>query len=601
MEDKQMKKFLISSIIAAMAISPFIGFKKTNKEEITFEINSNEVGQKLEDKGNLGKRAGVYNGQFDIPGLGGGTGNNNGGNGGSDGNGDDDNGGNSGGWTIPDGTDLGETVIDPLIGQIGNGSNDDNGEGDDDGDNSGEWFKPDDITIGIHDDDPINTQIGGGDNSGETIGGGFTLGPITEGPGASETSTLTTYYDSGNDDDYNGHTYFAPVRVGESGVLVGTLRNKYDQYFEDWFLFTVDVRSSITIDFTQRPNNLYLFEIYKFGSFPTFYYSLNDDGSSTACIDAEVGSYYIKVFCKYPARATKDQYSITYVSSFVEKETSIDWLDEDTKMLVWESDSIPTNIDHWNGSHNLFYIGDEAEMCGYPDHVPDFGYLDPLYRRANDSVDTDAIFLDSVMFMWDRNDLYEYGLFLNNLIDSLITAIGESTNSSFKVDSWKIVLDGAVATLSLVFSVCSSTFTFYASIGLSLYGFVSYLVGGLPKSTVNAYEAGLLINHLTELKNNCFNARENQAVAIPRHAKLQKDGAYGVYWKTGFFPQNTASTPDGVGYYIVEKDEIISSIRNPKYNFRAESGTFSEYFDFDDFVSQTGYSDPSVEQMIPIH
>ena len=552
-------KFALLHLIAVVAISPFFGQSKTSKKEITFKIDDNNViNQEAFNFNSLGKKAGIFNGQINFPGQGGGSGNEGGGN--DDGGDGDDNGGNSGGWTIPG-----------------------------------------DVTIGIHDDDPIYGDIGQIGNGDDTVGGGLILGPITEGPGSSETSTLTTYHDSGDDDSYNGHTYFAPVRTGESGILVGTLKNRYNQYFEDWFLFTVDVKSELVISFNQRPSNSYLYEIYEFGSCPNRIYSFEEEGSVTSYLDVDAGSYYIKVYCKISNNATQDQYSITYVTSFVEKETSISWYGEETKMLVWESDSIPTNINHWDGNYNLFYRGDEAEMNGYQDHLPDFGYLDPLYRRENDSVDTDAVFLDSVMYMWDRDDLFAYGQFLNQLINEITQAMIDHENKPCTFKTWKIIIDGAIAVVSLCLSFGGANVPISLSVGVGLTGFVSYICGLFTSPQVSASETAILINNLTELKCDCFNANEHQAVAIPRHAILQKDGSYGVYWKTGFYPQHTASTPDGIGFYIVEKDAIISSLRNPKYNSRTESGFFTEYSNFNDFVSQTGYTNPHVEGMVPTH
>jgi hypothetical protein len=303
--------------------------------------------------------------------------------------------------------------------------------------------------------------------------------------------------------------------------------------------------------------------------------------------------------------ATQDQYSIAYVTSYVEEETSISWLSEDTKMLVWESDSIPKNINHWDSNTYPFYEGFELEFCGLSDDPLQSGYLDPLYRRADASADTDAIFLDSVMYIWDENDLFAYGNFLNDLIDGLVKAIEGEEEKTLSIKSVKYTFDKSVAILSFI-AACGGKYTPIAiSIGLSAIGLISLIFDGLI-SSISAFKTAILINNLTVLKDNCFDAKEDhKAVAIPRYAKLVSCrcptpfGPYHVWWKTGFFFQHTASTPNGVKYYIVEKDSIISTFRNRKYNDRLESGTFSEYSSLDDFISQTGYSYPSPEQMIP--
>ena len=337
------------------------------------------------------------------------------------------------------------------------------------------------------------------------------------------------------------------------------------------------------------------------------------------------------MFSTDPNTIIQDEYRLCTLSEQVTEEIDSLSYRGSNKVIVWESDIIPNNVDHWNGEE-VFYQGPLTEYSGaYRTQIyPEFGCGDPLYRyqyygREYERflMNQNNVYLDSAIYMYDPIEIYFFGLMVHDFAIKVKEGLITEELLEIEIQRTSFCIDLALGIVSLVLTVVTigtggMSAPFAITIKEALGEGVADLIADLAEEAVfNAVEAVaeginqanhafegfanniltdkksdtfILGNNLGKLETSCLEAAEHhKGIIVPRYARVTiQSGFYTKYcWQTGFFP--TTITDFGYGFVVPFKSEL-SSVIDFYGNFGPQSGKFSVYPNFSEFCDATGYS-----------
>lgn len=446
-------------------------------------------------------------------------------------------------------------------------------------------------------------------------------------------SEFKAYSDNGVEDDVrNGATVVRENKVSITGRI--DKHSWFDQFVHliteidrDWYTFSITENYKYEFDFT-APNSGYKCYLYKYrgestlgtGWGTTFVHKPDGEmpneaiftlsGSGTKYAMLNPGTYYLAVTVDSGDSIVSDSYNILFEQVNYSGRDTTTLLTEEMKasnaMALWENDMLPDNATRW--------ISDEQQLrswtpfSSYPVRMyQEIGYVDPIY-------DDDERYLDSVLYIWDKDVLSCLKYILDGVQLSLFNAI-EQFNANYE-DVRKIKVDfepWAGFSVDIVFEIAG-----YIPVVRDIIQIPSTIrTVAEDINEIATYSANFIVDNIREILNeNIFGAGgfyqgirsacntiemlsqyepdAQRAVCIPRYARVTKRTIteFGKpddkqsYWTPSF---------DGIdmayrSYYLFE-DSSISSVQtvmigNEQKSFHGKVTTFATG---DDFLDYTGF------------
>ncbi len=156
-------------------------------------------------------------------------------------------------------------------------------------------------------------------------------------------------------------------------------------------------------------------------------YSLNFVCTSQSQITIELnpGTYYLHVYTNDKENITDQEYSIDYFCSRYSNTTNFlinDSTKSKYKMAIWENEVFPKNgVRYIKKEQTLKY-----RMTPRRGSIVNSGYVDPLYYidEENQTL-TDCVYLDSILYLWGKEEIKEIYTNINEMYVKTMKAIKE--------------------------------------------------------------------------------------------------------------------------------------------------------------------------------
>ena len=395
--------------------------------------------------------------------------------------------------------------------------------------------------------------------------------------------------------------------MSSEGIVNGNLWRSNDA---DWLLFTVyDTTTNYCFSMTTEARK-FKYEIFSFEGEPGEL--ICSSNSSTSYFTLKPASYYVKISGD-PSwyESSKKTYSFKYLIYSTPEETiRISDISNNNGVLVWTPDILPNYVNNLASDKSLLLRGceiDQGNTDQYYSYNPTEGYLDPVFVNQNPISPFNVAvnkynYLDSVVYIWNHEDL--------RLLSGFFEALDIIAQNYNEPDFWERVafrfengLDdvggGIVNIIIGVVKIASNEMNpiGYIQVGYGLYqvikGLINMLTVRMPHEDKVAVER--FKRHITKLKDDCHKARDNSEYAfrLPKYAFLTNESDVRFYWNSTFMTLEENPSDD---IYCVRKTDLISSIQTFKDDVKwhgltfKNSGSFEQYSDLSNFITETGYS-----------
>ena len=437
----------------------------------------------------------------------------------------------------------------------------------------------------------------------------------TDGAGGSGGESPTYYEDESGGNDY----WFQAQQIGPKGHIIGNL-DKNRQDF-DFFRFSNDTSHNYLFVFTLPCESCEVYiRHWRGNSTGIDVFNCHTNCSITQKLPA--GTYFIEVHSSNQgtvSQLSNTQYKIDFYQNYDSTDYLITDANDDVGMVIWKNDLVPDNFNCWDGNDHIFYKGegDENLRSNSRPLSAAYGYLDPLLTEDN-RAPSNKIFLDSIMYIWNRDDLeclLKNFATLRRVIqkkckyEHIAKLEIERAEKTYKAVTSEIsYVLGIVATIvdNKVLDIINYVVDFAFSTFWLVKAFVDFINYSVP--LLEADHANYLAN-LVQLENDIEYALDhNLAIRIPKYATVyrkyhrsqQQTSSYNPTF-THYVENPAAQVEYDYDYhwitsYFYEISEMHSYVYNPNcainsnQYFKAydlvsscNSGTFHEYSNLNTF------------------
>lgn len=444
----------------------------------------------------------------------------------------------------------------------------------------------------------------------------------TDGAGGGSGSSGRHYYDnrdSGDDSSYHAQE----IGFDDKVTLRGTLRT-YEWYECIGNFFGGNITTQMDEDWFKLPlkrTHNYIFNFDLQYHIPGYHCEISKyrgdyDPSEVICrvndglpieIELNPGTYYFRIYADEKDQILKDNKYQLKIDASDPEEHDVQLYPENGKegVALWESDLKPDQVNRWGRpSQDLWSI--QVTGGPYNPYNDDYnrGYWDPLYQL-------DDVYLDSVVYLWGKNNLDTLHEILSITTDRVDDAMKAQAQNEYETVLYEqyfwLACDGGCYLLdcgTTMSSVSGSTSKFAkvldkiaTVVGLfsdvySVCTDVANLIMLRPDSLDRAYLSAFLggLKASANLKGVEY---INRCLCIPRYAYVEyyNDGAVinhsGYTWKTTHAVRDTAYCED----YIFDKDFISNwqsiHIGSEDKSYHGKVSTFDSINSLNDYTNNS--------------
>ncbi len=398
------------------------------------------------------------------------------------------------------------------------------------------------------------------------------------------------YYDNGHTDDKKEK---ANIINYKNGFIIGTLNtnDRWTQFWhgigerdEDYYRFSAREKLEYTFEFV-NPSDYHI-RILKFGR-DEFICS----AQSTFSIELEPATYYLHVYTNNTSAIVSENYTITYTSQRISNLNSFDMNDANKaiyKMAIWENEIWPSNSTRWKYPTSILRRYEKTRR-----NTTTTGYFDPLFSNGNnDLTPTDEIFLDSIIFIWDKNIAVEISEFLVLLYYETEEVMKEKQKQEAKI---KLLYDGIELLVEFVFSPFESIVKAFTISNYAYKVIKSIFSDGMDIDYdiidgLNSCRFGAFIGSLNSACGWLANSTdENNYLSIPRFFYFEEDTIFSsskyklYYWYRNyiFYPQQLSILYDFRASGNISNIQTFGDLNSYYGNITA----FESYNEFNDYIN----------------
>lgn len=333
-------------------------------------------------------------------------------------------------------------------------------------------------------------------------------------------TSTNEYTDNGHKDDYPS----GATKINyQSGTITGALNkndgwtqfwNNVGERDEDYFRFTLPEKLKMNFSYSGPANYNMRILNYEKEFICTSQFKIE--------IELNPGTYYLHVYTNETASITNQNYMITYSNLRTSNKTNFlltDSTKSKYKMALWENEIFPKNaLRYTKSEQTLKYI-----MKPRRGTTSVSGYVDPLFLSNEDKeIFTNQVYLDSVLYVWGKNELLELHNELNKTYSDVKKAIEDKNIQDIKVN----FIENAVSVIFTIvgFSkVLNKAITITTTI-LTNKSFVEsvyrYFFGGVNNQELNELQIGHILGIISSALTGA--AKGNLVVKIPRYYYFKK-------------------------------------------------------------------------------
>lgn len=428
---------------------------------------------------------------------------------------------------------------------------------------------------------------------------------------SSSTASENTYSDNEpSDGKPSGAT-----KIGISGTIQAKLdiKSGWDQFWnsigerdEDYYRFTL--KEQVKMSFTYSgPDNYYMRILRYEGSKQSFI--CNSSGSFE--IELIPATYYIHVYANSKEDIKKDQiYKIAYSGIRISNLNNLylnDIVKDNYGMAVWENEIWPQNSTRWKDKTTKL----RQKLTPRRGAVSDTGYVDPLFYEDQDqTVLSNEIYLDSIVYVWDKELIAEFEEKVQEIVEAMKQAIVEKKITEFKAQMLKSALGefagGAFeiigikdnANLTTIISIALSGKNLLGDLLLAFFGKVN------TKEAIDEFESAYYMGALAEACHSKI--RYNDVLRIPMYYFIKgKHDVVGnsTLKSTTWYRESSAYPFKGsLDLSMFDFDEqYIAPIQIEKKTGKSYHGkitAFKKTGDFDSYINGDGGGDEMSNHVI---
>ena len=335
-------------------------------------------------------------------------------------------------------------------------------------------------------------------------------------------ASTNEYTDNEHKDD---HPSGATKINYQNGTITGTLNtndnwtqfwNNIGERDEDYFRFTLPEKLKMNFSYSGPVNyNMRILNYEK---------EFICTSQSKIEIELNPGTYYLHVYTNETASIVDQNYVITYSNLRISNKTNL-LLNDSTKskykMAIWENEVYPQNaIRYTKTEQTLKYI-----MKPRRGTIAVSGYVDPLFlSNENNETLTDCVYLDSILYVWGKDELKELYREINKTYKEFQAAIRQQELQEIKAE----FIEDSV---SLIFSICGFAKNVGKMISITstvltgktfLQSSYRYLFGGINDQEINNLQFSHILGLITGELFDATKDNIEKVVKFPRYYFLKK-------------------------------------------------------------------------------
>lgn len=342
-------------------------------------------------------------------------------------------------------------------------------------------------------------------------------------------SIFSLYSASNNQYTDNGHGDDKPTGATKIDYNYGTITGKlnkndgWTQFWngvgerdEDYFRFTLPEKLKMVFSYS-GPSN-YNMRILNYATL-----SFVCTSQSKIEIELNPGTYYLHIYTNETESIVDQNYIINYSSSRISNQTSFlltDSTKEKYKMALWENEIFPKNASRYTKTEQTL----KYRMKPRRGTTANSGYIDPLfYSNEKKETLTDRVYLDSILYVWGKDELTEIYNNLNELYDKVNKAINEQKAKDLKIQmvenlgSLAFTIVGYIPGIGDVVNIFSTAVSLRSAVASVL----QYYFYSINDQELNDFQIGYSLGTLNGLLYSGLSSG-NLVVKIPRYFYFKK-------------------------------------------------------------------------------
>lgn len=314
----------------------------------------------------------------------------------------------------------------------------------------------------------------------------------------------------------------------QNGTIIGSL-NKNDgwtQFWngvgerdEDYFRFTLPEKLKFNFSYS-GPSNYNMRILYISQAFIC-------TSQSKIEIELDPGTYYLHIYTNETENIVDQKYIITYSSFRISNKTNFlltDSTKSKNKMALWENEVFPKNAVRYTKKEQTLKYRMKPRR-GTPVNT---GYVDPLfYSNEKNEVLTDCIYLDSILYIWDKNTLKDLYDNINCLYTNINEAIKEKNAKDLQIQIEESISSITLTILGFIPGIgkAINIFSTVLSVRSDIANIIKYYFSNIDNQELTEFQIGYALGTLNGILYEALNLGDNDIVVkIPKFYYFKKTG-----------------------------------------------------------------------------